>query len=73
MAMYDSDEHWNNLETRDIHFLHRWKKGDQPNFYFTKQTYLVKLSTKGEGVKKVQNLFYVEKGRPHIGLCLFPT
>ena len=24
MAMYDSDEHWNNLEHRGIHFLQRW-------------------------------------------------
>ena len=27
MAMYDSDEHWNNLEHRGIHFLHRWTRG----------------------------------------------
>ena len=37
-----------------IHFLRRRPRGEGP--------YLVKLSTKGRGLKKVQNLVYIENG-----------
>ena len=49
------DAYYNSLILGDIHFLRRRPRGEggQPNFYFTKQPYLVKL---GRGVKKVQNL-----------------
>ena len=40
------DAYYNSLILGDIHFLRRRPRGEggQPNFYFTKQPYLVKLS-----------------------------